>query len=162
MSVARDQDVVSLKDTDIFYYPLLYLNGHGNILLSSREVENLRRYLDSGGFLWADDNYGLDASFRRELSKVYPNKKLVDVPLDHPIYRGFYEFEKGPPKIHEHNGQPPRGLGIFDEGRLTVFYTYESDVGDGLEDPRVHGDSAGIREKAMRMAIQIVNYVLSH
>lgn len=162
MKVARDQDVVHLKDTEVFYYPLIYLNGHGNILLSPREVEILRAYLDAGGMLWADDNYGMDPSFRRELAKVYPEKKLVDVPHDHPIYHGMYDFEKGPPKIHEHDGLAPRGYGIFDQGRLTVFYTHESDIGDGLEDPRVHGDPPGVREQAMQMAIQVVLYALSH
>lgn len=162
MTSDRDESVVTLRDTEVFFYPLIYLNGHGNILFSRREAETLRSWLDAGGTLWADDNYGMDASFRRELKKVYPDKQLVDVPYDHPIYHQMYDFDAGPPKVHEHDGKPPQGLGIFDEGRLTVFYTYEADIGDGLEDPLVHKDPPAVRERALQMAINIVLYALGH
>lgn len=162
LQTARDEDVVSFRDTDPFYYPVIYMNGHGNIAFSRREVEVLRAYLDAGGFLWADDNYGMDPSFRRELRKVYPDKELVDVPYDHPIYHSMYDFERGPPKVHEHDGKPPQGLGIFDQGRLTVFYTYEADIGDGLEDPLVHKDPPEIREAAMRMALNVLVYAMGN
>lgn len=162
LPAARDQDVVTLRDTDVFFYPLVYLNGHGNVTLSPREVRTLRSYLDAGGMLWADDNYGMDPSFRRELAKVYPDKKLTEVPFEHPLFHMRYEFPAGLPKIHEHAGGAPRGLGIFDEGRLTVFYSFNTDIGDGLEDPLVHRDPPGVREQAMQMALNVVLYALSH
>lgn len=162
LQASRDQDVVTLRDTDIFFYPLAYMNGHGNIALSPREVRNLRTYLDAGGFLWADDNFGMDPSFRRELAKVYPDRKLVEIPHEHPVFHTMYEFPGGLPKIHEHAGGPPQALGILDEGRLTVFYTFNTDIGDGLEDALVHNDPPGIREQAMQMALNIVLYALSH
>jgi len=152
---------VSLMDEELFNYPFLYMNGHGNVHLSEAEVERLRRYLTSGGFLFADDNYGMDPSFRREIARVFPDRKLVDVPFEHPIYHCFYEFPHGPPKIHEHDGKPPEGLGIFDGNRLVVFYTYESDIGDGIEDAGVHNDPPEKREAAMKMAVNVVMYALT-
>lgn len=162
ISTARDQDVVTLRDTDVFFYPLVYLNGHGNIAFSDREVRTLRSYLDAGGMLWADDNFGMDVSFRRELKRVYPDKQLVELPFEHPIFHAMYEFPQGLPKVHEHDGGPPQALGILDEGRLTVLYTFDTDIGDGLEDPLVHRDPPGVRERAMQMALNIVLYALSH
>lgn len=156
-----DEARVSLMDEDLFNYPFLYMNGHGNVHLSDAEVERLRRFLTSGGFLFADDNYGMDASFRREIARVFPDRKLVDVPFDHPIYHCFYDLSHGPPKVHEHDGLPPEGLGIFDGNRLVVFYTYQSDIGDGIEDPEVHNDPPEKREAAMRMAINVVVYALT-
>jgi hypothetical protein len=156
-----DEARVSLMDENLFDYPFLYMNGHGNIHFTDAEVDRLRRYLLSGGFLFADDNYGMDESFRRELARVFPDRKLVDVPFDHPIYHSFYSLPAGPPKIHEHDGKPPEGLGIFDGGRLVVFYTYEADIGDGIEDPEVHNDPPEKREAAMRMAINVVVYALT-
>jgi hypothetical protein len=137
------------------------MNGHGTVRFSPEEVERLRRYLLSGGFLFADDNYGMDRSFRRELRKVFPDRPLVDVPFDHPIYHVFYDIESGPPKVHEHDGRSPQGLGVFHDGRLVVFYTYEADIGDGIEDPDVHRDPPGVREAAMRMAINVIVYALT-
>jgi hypothetical protein len=156
-----DEARVSLMDENLFDYPFLYMNGHGNVRFSDAEVERLRRYLTSGGFLFADDNYGMDESFRREMARVFPDRKLVDVPFDHPIYHSFYSLPAGPPKIHEHDGKPPEGLGIFDGNRLVVFYTFQSDIGDGIEDPEVHKDPPEKRESAMRMAINVVVYVLA-
>lgn len=157
-----DEARVSLMDEDLFNYPFLYMNGHGNVRFTDAEIGRLRRYLTSGGFLFADDNYGMDESFRREMARVFPERELVEVPFDHPIYHSFYAFPNGPPKIHEHDGDPPQGLGIFDGSRLVVFYTYEADIGDGLEDAEVHHDPPEKREAAMRMAINVVMYALTH
>jgi hypothetical protein len=153
---------IGLDDPRLFQFPLLYLNGHGEVKFTESELETLRRYLESGGFLWADDNYGMDASFRREMRRLYPESPLVDLPFDHPIYRSFYDFPAGLPKIHEHDGKPAQGLGLFRDGRLVAFYTYETDIGDGLEDAGVHDDPEKIRELAMRMAVNIVVYVMTH
>lgn len=161
LDVPRRETEVRLTDPALRSYPYLYLTGHGNIRLSGREVEALRGYLDAGGFLHADDNYGLDESFRRELRRVYPGAELVEVPHDHPVYHVFYEFPEGLPKIHEHDGKPAQGLGVFRDGRLVVFYSYESDLGDGWEDPEVHGNPAQLREQALRMGLNLFLYALS-
>ena len=137
------------------------MTGHGNIRLTDAEVAALREYLDGGGFLHADDNYGLDESFRREIARVYPDGQLVDVPLDHPIYHIFFEFPRGTPKIHEHDGKPAQGLGIFRNGRLVVFYSYQSDLGDGWEDPDVHHDPQPVRLQALRMGLNLFVYSLT-
>ena len=155
-----DEARVAIMDEDFFNYPFVYMNGHGNVRFSDSEVERLRRYLTSGGFLFADDNYGMDASFRREMARVFPDRKLVEVPFDHAIYHVFYDFPHGPPKIHEHEGKPAQGLGIFDGNRLVVFYTFEADIGDGIEDPEVHNDPPEKREAAMKMALNVVLYAL--
>jgi hypothetical protein len=156
-----DEVRVSLLDPDLFNYPYVYMNGHGNVRLSDAEVARLRAYLRAGGFLFADDNYGMDESFRREMARVFPEKKLIDVPFDHPIYHSFYDLPAGPPKVHEHDGKPSEGLGIFDGSRLMVFYTYQADIGDGIEDPEVHKDPPEIREQAMKMAVNTAVYALS-
>ena len=156
------EDVVEISDPDLFKYPYLYLTGHGNIHFSDKELKILRSYFAAGGFLHADDNYGMDSSFRREIKKVFPDSPLVELPLDHPIYHSFYDFPDGLPKIHEHDGKPAQGFGIFYEGRLVVFYTYQCDLGDGWEDPEVHNDPPEKREAAFRMGINIVVYSLTH
>jgi hypothetical protein len=152
---------VRLTDPDLPDYPYLYLTGHGNVSLSDREVEALRRHLRGGGFLHADDNYGLDGSFRREIARVFPDLVLADVPLDHPVYTIRYSLPGGLPKIHEHDGLPAQGLGIFLEGRLAVFYSYQSDLGDGWEDATVHRDPPEVREQAIRMGVNLFLYALS-
>ena len=152
---------VRLRDPALWDYPFLFMSGHGNILFSDEDVEILRRYLLSGGFLLANDSYGLDASFRREIGRVFPDKELVELPADHPIYRFFYTMPRGIPKIHEHDKKPPQGFGIFHEGRLVVFYAYESDIGDGWEDASVHGDPAEVREQAFRMGVNIFLFALA-
>jgi hypothetical protein len=157
-----DEARVSLMDEDLFNYPFLYMNGHGNVRFSDAEVARLRRYLLNGGFLFADDNYGMDESFRREMERVFPDRQLLELPFDHPVYHCYYDFPKGPPKVHEHDGKPPQGLGYFDGARLMVFYTYEADIGDGLEDPQVHNDPPEKREAALKMAINVVFYSLTH
>ena len=145
----------------LFRYPIAYMNGHGNVTFSDDDVQALRRWLDAGGFLWADDNYGMDKSFRREVQRLFPDRMLFELPNDHPIYRAFYTLP-GLPKIHEHDGKPPQLFGVVDKGRLVVIYSYESDIGDGLEDPEVHKDSPEKRELAMRMAVNILMYALTH
>ncbi|MGD9547187.1 MAG: DUF4159 domain-containing protein [Candidatus Krumholzibacteriia bacterium] len=157
-----DRDVVvTLDSEDLYRYPFLYMSGHGRVKLSGTEVQELRRYLDAGGFLYADDNYGLDESFRAMIGEVFPGEELVALPGSHPIYSSFYELP-GLPKIHKHDGEPARGFGVVRDGRLVVFYSYSSDIGDGLEDPDVHGDPAEVREAAARMAVNILMYALTH
>lgn len=157
-----DETAVSILDPDFFNYPFLYMNGHGTVRWTESEVSRLRKYLLAGGFLFADDNYGMDESFRREIQKVFPDHPLVEVPWSHPIYSCFYRLPQGPPKVHEHDGKPSQGFGIFDGDRLMVFYTYQSDIGDGLEDPQVHNDPEDIREAAMQMAVNTVVYAMTH
>jgi hypothetical protein len=152
---------VRLTDPALRTFPYLYLTGHGNIRLSEAELVSLRRYLEGGGFLHADDNYGLDESFRREMRRVFPGAELVEVPYEHPIYHALYTFDGGLPKIHEHDGGPARGLGIFRDGRLVVFYSYESDLGNGWEDADVHGNPPELREQALRMGANLFVYALS-
>ena len=160
--IAREREEnVALMDEELFDYPFLFMNGHGTVRLTDGEAERLRRYLLEGGFLFADDDYGLDASFRMAMRQVFPDRPLVEVPFDHPVYHAFYDFPNGPPKIHEHDGKPAQGFGIFDRGRLVVFYTHESDIGDGLEDPEVHHDPPEKREAALRLAINVVVYALT-
>lgn len=162
IQAADDQVVATLNDKALYRYPFIYMTGHGNIRFSEKELKNLRYYLTHGGFLYADDNYGMDESFRREMKRVFPDKTLQPIPNSHPIYHCFYDFPRGLPKIHEHDGEPAQGFGIFHEGRMVVFYTYSSDIGDGLEDPKVHKDPPKVREQAVRMAINIAVYVLTH
>ncbi|MBT8477656.1 MAG: DUF4159 domain-containing protein [Gemmatimonadetes bacterium] len=152
---------VRLTDPDLADYPYLYVTGHGNISLSDREVDVLQRHLRAGGFLHVDDNYGLDQSFRREIARVFPDEELTDVPLNHPIYNIRYDLPQGLPKIHEHDGLPAQGLGIFLDGSLRVFYSYQSDLGDGWEDETVHGDPPDLREQAIRMGVNLFLYALS-
>jgi hypothetical protein len=161
--VARIEETrVAPLDENLFNLPFIYMNGHGTVRFTEVEAARLRRYLLSGGFLFADDNYGMDKSFRKEIRKVFPDRELVEVPFDHPIYHVVYDFPQGPPKIHEHDGKPAQGFGIFDDnGRLMVFYTYQSDIGDGIEDPEVHKDPPELREQAMRMAINVLFYALT-
>ena len=139
----------------------LYLTGHGNIKFSDEEAQILRDHLIAGAFIHADDNYGMDKSFRREMKKVFPEKDWVELPLDHPIFNIFYKFPNGLPKVHEHDKNRPQALGLFDEGMLIVLYTYESDLGDGWEDPKVHNDSSDIHQSALEMGTNIILYALS-
>ncbi len=161
LRLAGRERVVRLTDPDLWELPYLHLTGHGNILFTDRELTILRRYLESGGFLHADDNYGLDESFRREIARVFPRHPLAEVPLDHPIYHVVYDFPQGLPKIHEHDGLPARGFGIFIGGRLALFYSYQSDLGDGWEDPDVHDDPPEVRESALRMGVNLVVYAVT-
>lgn len=157
---AEREQVVSLSSPNLWDVPYLYMTGHGNVHFSDADLATLRRYLLQGGFLHADDNYGMDESIRRELGRLFPDRPLVEVPLDHPIYHLVYQFPKGVPKIHEHDGKPAQGFGIFIDGRLAVYYTYQSDLGDGWEDPDVHKDPPEIREAALRMGVNLVAYAV--
>jgi Domain of unknown function (DUF4159) len=155
-----EEKVVSIMDENLRAYPFLYMTGHGTVRLAPQEVETLRAYLESGGFLYADDCYGMDASFRKLVRELFPEKELEELPNSHPIYHVVYDLP-GLPKIHEHDGKPPQGLGIAIEGRLVLFYTYETDIGDGLEDPRVHDDPPEKRELAVRMAVNTLMYAIT-
>lgn len=162
IKAADEEARVSIMDEALFTYPFAYLTGHGKVKFSEEEAARLRLYLVSGGFLWADDNYGMDEYFRKEIRKVFPERELVEIPFDHEIYHMVYGFPGGLPKIHEHHGGPPHGYGILHDGRLVVFYSYNTDIGDGLEDADVHKDSAEKRQAAMKMAVNIVAYALTH
>ncbi len=156
------ETIVELTDPELFQHPFLFMTGHGNIKFSQEEVQRLRHYLSHGGFLYADDDYGMDKAFRREVKRVFPEKELVELPFNHPIYHIFYDFPSGPPKIHEHDAKPPQGFGLFHQGRLVLFYTYESNISDGWADPEVHRDPPQVREQAFRMGVNIIIYALLH
>jgi len=161
-TLTSDKEInIKITDSDFSRYPYLYLTGHGNISLSDTEVEKLRMHLLAGGFLHVDDNYGLDKSFRRELKKVFPYKKLVEIPFSHPIYSILFPFPNGLPKIHEHDGLPAQGYGIIHEGRLVLFYTYQCDLGDGWEDLEVHQLPEEKHLSALKMGANILAYALS-
>jgi len=161
LQVESRERVVSLHSDDLWEYPFMYMTGHGNVRFTDEEVIALRRYLENGGFLHADDCYGMDTSFRREITRVFPDRPLVDVPLDHPIYHLVYPFPRGIPKIHEHDGKPAQGLGIIINGRLAVYYSYQTDLGDGWEDPEVHNDPPDKREAALRMGVNLFTYAVT-
>lgn len=158
LPVERTEARVRLTDSSLFDYPFLYMTGHGEVKFSDREVERLREYLNRGGFLHADDNYGLDESFRREIARVFPDRKLTEVPYSHPIYHVVYDFPDGPPKIHEHDGKPAKGYGIFIGNRLAVYYTFSADLGNGWEDVGTYADPPALHEKALRMGVNLFVY----
>ena len=161
LPVADRERVVTLTDPGLWTVPYLYMTGHGNLRFSDEEARILRRYLEQGGFLHVDDNYGLDESFRREITRVFPERPLVDVPLSHPVYHILHRFPEGIPKIHEHDGEPARGLGIFLDERLVVYYSYQTDLGDGWEDPDVHDDPENLRDAALRMGVNLFTYAVT-
>jgi len=156
----NDEDVVEPGSPEIFAYPLLHMTGHGNVIFSYSEAKNLRKYLISGGFLHVDDNYGMDKFIRPELKKVFPELSFVEIPFTHSIYHQKFSFPKGLPKVHEHDNKPPQGFGLFWQGRLVCFYTYECDLGNGWEDQSVYNDPEEIRQKALQMGANIVSYAL--
>jgi hypothetical protein len=157
-NIAAEEDVVEVGGAEIFLYPYIYMTGHGNVVFSDQEAENLREYLLGGGFLHIDDNYGLDKFIRLEMKKVFPNLDFVEVPFDHPIYHQKFDFDKGLPKIHEHDGKPAQGFGIIYEGRLVCYYSYETDLGNGWEDQRIYNDPEHLRQLALRMGANIIQY----
>lgn len=146
---------VEIGDDKLFHYPFIYMTGHGDVHFTPQERIRLRKYLIGGGFLWADDNYGLDKSFRKEIAALFPENPLTEIPPDHPIYNSFYKLN-GLPKIHEHDKIPAQGYGVFFEGRMVVFYSFSSDIGDGMEDLQVHNDGEALHEIALRMGINLV------
>jgi hypothetical protein len=147
---------------DIFSYPYIHATGHGNILFNDNEILNLRNYMLSGGFLHFDDNYGLDEYLRREIKKIFPNSNLVEIPATHPIFQKPYSFPSGIPKIHVHDGKRPQAFGIFENNRLILLYTYECDLGDGWEDAEVNNDPKEVRDKALKMGANILNYIFNN
>ncbi len=158
---AKDEAQVSIMDEEFFSYPFVFMTGHGRIVFSDNEVERLRTYLTHGGFLYADDDYGMDEHFRRELAKVFPNKELVQVPFSHPIFHSHFEFANGLPKIHEHDGGPPQAFAYFHEGRMVVFYSFNTNISDGWPNPDVHNDPEDVRQKAFKMGTNIIKYALT-
>jgi len=156
-NISKDVPYVEVGSTDLFQYPMIHMTGHGNVVFSSAEAENLRTYLLAGGFLHIDDNYGMDEFIRVELKKVFPNNQLVELPFDHPIFHQKYDFN-GLPKIHEHDGKRPQAFGIIENGRLVCLYTYETDLSDGWEDQPVHNDPPEKRTQALQMGANILMY----
>lgn len=162
MNIKPEEDIVEVGSSAIFSYPFIYMTGHGNVVFSTQEAENLRNYLISGGFLHIDDNYGLDKFVRVEMKKVFPELDFIELPFDHPIYHQKFNFNTGLPKIHEHDNKPPQGLGIIYEGRLVCFYTFESDLGNGWEDQIIYNDPEAIRQKALQMGANIISYACTN
>ncbi len=154
-------EVAAVGSTTLFKYPFLHMTGHGHVFFTEEEARNLRTYLLSGGFLHIDDNYGMAPYLIRELKKVFPEKQLEELGADHPIFHQTYDFSKGLPKIHEHDGKRPQALGLFEQGRLLLLFTVESDLGDGWEDASVHRDPEAVRLKALQMGANIVEYVFT-
>ena len=162
LPVERAEARVRLTDEQLWDLPYLHMTGHGDVKFSDAEVARLREYLVRGGFLHADDNYGLDASFRREIARVFPDRPLVEVPLSHPVYHAVYAFPRGLPKVHEHDGKPPRGYGVYVGRRLAVFYTQECDLGNGWEDVGTYpGDPPEVHEQALRMGVNLFVYAVT-
>jgi len=160
-NISEDIATVDVGSSDLANYPFVHMTGHGNVVFSEQEVQNLRNYLIAGGFLHIDDNYGMDRYIRPQLKRVFPELELTELPFDHPIYRQKYKFTNGLPKIHEHDSKPAQGFGLTYEGRLVVFYTFECDLGDGWEDASVHGDSEATRTKALQMGANILQYAFT-
>lgn len=161
MTITPDVPIVEVGSPDLFTYPLVHMTGHGNVVFSMQDAENLRSYLIAGGFLHISDNYGMDEFIRPMMKRVFPELDFVELPFAHPIYHQKFDFVQGLPKIHEHDGKPPRGYGLLWEGRLVCFYDVECDLGDGWEDPDVHGDSEATRTKALQMGANIVRFAFS-
>jgi len=162
IKVKAEYVFADLSSDDIFQYPFLFMTGHGNISFTDSEAKRLRKYLERGGFIYVDDDYGLDKAFRRELSKVFPDKNLVELPFNYGIYNCMFDFKNGPPKTHEHDNKPPQGFGIFINERLVLYYTYESNPSDGWVDPEVYNDPPAKREEALKFGSNIIIWALSH
>ncbi len=153
---------VEPSNPDLLSYPFVHMTGHGNVVFSDADVTNLRNYLTAGGFLHIDDNYGMDQFIRKEIKKIFPNNSLVEIPANHPIFQKPFPFPSGLPKIHEHDGTRPQAFGIFIDNKLVLLYTYECDLGDGWEDAEVHNDPANVRDKALKMGANIINYIFTN
>tara|TARA_Y100000996_G_scaffold405907_1_gene381644 strand:- start:305 stop:955 length:651 start_codon:yes stop_codon:yes gene_type:complete len=161
LSVDFEETRIKLTDDHANHFPYLYLTGHGNVKFSENEIIALRSILLNGGFMHADDNYGMDKSFRREIKRVFPNKDFVPLPNDHIIFTNYFKFPEGLPKVHEHDNKPATAFGLYEGERMILLYTYESDLGDGWEDPSVHGDPWEIREASLKMGVNIVYFILT-
>lgn len=155
-------EFVEISSDKLFTYPFLFMTGHGNVVFTEYEANRLRTYLENGGFLYVDDDYGMDKAFRREIKKVFPDKELIEIPYTYGIYNCHFNFPDGPPKIHEHDGKPPQGFGIFHNNRLIVYYTYESNPSDGWNDPEVHNTPPDKREVALKFGTNIIVWALTH
>ena len=162
MTISQTPETVDLTSTNLFRYTFIHLTGHGNVNFSEEEIKNLRTYLLGGGFLHIDDNYGLDVSIRREMKKVFPELTFVELPFSHPIYHQKFDFPTGLPKIHEHDGKPAQGFGLVYKGRLICFYTFETDLGNGWENPETYNDPPEKRELALKMGANILQYAFMH
>jgi Domain of unknown function (DUF4159) len=163
LRVSQDKEaVVTAMDPELWNYPMLFVTGHGNVKLSEEEIRSLRRYLDQGGFLWADDNFGMDKSFRELMRRVFPETPLVELPFTHPLFRYPNAFQNGAPKIHEHDGGPARVFAVLRNGRVVVLYTFDCDIGNGIEDEGVHNDPPEKRNAAMRFAVNLATYAVTH
>ncbi|MFC5270160.1 DUF4159 domain-containing protein [Adhaeribacter terreus] len=161
LNIDKNEKVVEVGSPELLEYPFVHMTGHGNVVFSGAEAENLRKYLIGGGFLHIDDNYGMDKFVRREMKKVFPDLDFVEVPFSHPIYHQKYAFPKGLPKIHEHDNKPPQGFGIFYQGKLVCFYTYETDLGNGWEDLEIYNDPIEKHEAALKMGSNIIAFALT-
>ncbi|WP_417860515.1 DUF4159 domain-containing protein [Winogradskyella sediminis] len=161
-NINENIQTVEAGSIDIFQFPFLHMTGHGNVFFSEDDAENLRNYLMSGGFLHIDDNYGMEPYVTKELKKVFPNKSLIEIPKNHKIFSSAFNFPNGLPKIHEHDGKAPKAYGIFQDERLILLFTFESDLGDGWEDSEVHNDPEEVREKALKMGANIIKYAFEH
>ncbi len=159
-NINPEQALVDAGSPEIFNYPFVHMTGHGNVVFSDQEAQNLRNYLIGGGFLHIDDNYGMDKFIRPQMKKVFPELDLVELPFSHPVYHQKFDFKNGLPKIHEHDDKAPQGFGLVYEGRLVCFYSVETDLGDGWESPEVHGDSPDARDKALKMGANLVQFAL--
>lgn len=160
-NIAAEEDIVEAGSPDILNYPFIHLTGHGNMVLSNQEAENMRNYLIAGGFLHADDNFGLDKFLRREMKKVFPELEFVELPFSHPVYHQTFNFDKGLPKVHEHEGKPAQGFGLIYKGRLVCFYSFESDLGNGWEDQDIYNDPEPVRQKALQMGANLIQYAFT-
>lgn len=161
-NIDPEQGVVEAGSPEIFNYPFVHMTGHGNVVFSSQEAENLRNYMIGGGFLHVDDNYGMDQFIRPQLKRIFPELELVELPFSHPVYNQKYSFPNGLPKIHEHENKPPQGFGLIYNGRLVCFYSFECDLGDGWEDAEIHRDSPETHVKALRMGANLLQYAFSN
>lgn len=161
-TLAPEEEVVEVGSSELFLYPYVYMTGHGNVVFNDMEAQNLRNYLIGGGFLHIDDNYGLNKFIRLEMKKVFPELEFVELPFDHPIYHQKYDFNDGPPKIHEHDGKPSQGFALIYKGRVVCYYTYETDLGNGWEDPSIHNNPEPLRQEALRMGANIIAYCFTH
>ncbi len=161
-NIDPEQGIVEAGSPEIYNYPFVHMTGHGNVVFSPQEAENIRNYLISGGFLHIDDNYGLDQFIRPQMKRVFPELDFVELPFSHPIYNQKYSFPNGLPKVHEHENNPPQGFGLIYNGRLVCFYSFECDLGDGWEDPEIHRDSPDARNKALRMGANLIQYVFTN
>jgi len=161
ISISNEYKDVSIGSSNLHSYPFVFLTGHGNIAVNDAEASNLRSYLENGGFLYIDDDYGIDEFARSMMKKVFPDEDFIEIPYSHPIYNNSFNFENGLPKVHEHDNQSPRGYGLFRNGVMVVFYTYESNLADGWADPEIHNDPEAVRQNALRMGTNILVYALT-